>query len=259
MSDRREVILLEDVWFQYDGVPVLEGINLSVREQDFIGIIGPNGGGKTTLLSIMLGLMEPSRGCVSILGRAPRAARRFVGYVPQYTEFDHAFPISVWDVAMMGRLGRRGLLRRYSEEDKLAVEDILRQVDMLGYRDRQIGRLSGGERQRVYVARALASDPKILLLDEPTASVDTRVVGSIYELLRELNRQVTIILVSHDIGVVSSYVKTVACLNTRLIYHESKEITPDMLEAAYHCPIELIAHGLPHRVLDLHGAEEEGR
>ncbi|HUW10502.1 MAG TPA: metal ABC transporter ATP-binding protein [Anaerolineae bacterium] len=259
MSELREVILLEDVWFQYDGVPVLEGINLSVREQDFIGIIGPNGGGKTTLLSIMLGLMEPTRGCVTVLGRAPRAARRFVGYVPQYTEFDHAFPISVWDVAMMGRLGRRGLLRRYSEEDKLAVEDILRQVDMLGYRDRQIGRLSGGERQRVYVARALASDPKILLLDEPTASVDTRVVGSIYELLRELNRQVTIILVSHDIGVVSSYVKTVACLNTRLIYHESKEITPDMLEAAYHCPIELIAHGLPHRVLDLHGAEEEGR
>ncbi len=259
MSDRREVILLEDVWFQYDGVPVLEGINLSVREQDFIGIIGPNGGGKTTLLSIMLGLMEPTRGRVSILGRAPRAARRFVGYVPQYTEFDRAFPISVWDVAMMGRLGRRGLLRRYSEEDKCAVGDVLRQVDMLGYRDRQIGRLSGGERQRVYVARALASDPKILLLDEPTASVDTRVVGSIYELLRELNRQVTIILVSHDIGVVSSYVKTVACLNTRLIYHESKEITPDMLEAAYHCPIELIAHGLPHRVLDLHGAEEEGR
>jgi zinc transport system ATP-binding protein len=259
LSDRREVILLEDVWFQYDGVPVLEGINLSVREQDFIGIIGPNGGGKTTLLSIMLGLMEPTRGRVSILGRAPRAARRFVGYVPQYTEFDRAFPISVWDVAMMGRLGRRGLLRRYSEEDKCAVGDVLRQVDMLGYRDRQIGRLSGGERQRVYVARALASDPKILLLDEPTASVDTRVVGSIYELLRELNRQVTIILVSHDIGVVSSYVKTVACLNTRLIYHESKEITPDMLEAAYHCPIELIAHGLPHRVLDLHGAEEEGR
>ena len=259
MSDRREVILLEDVWFQYDGVPVLEGINFSVREQDFIGIIGPNGGGKTTLLSIMLGLMEPTRGCVTVLGRAPRAARRCVGYVPQYTEFDQGFPISVWDVAMMGRLGRRGLLRRYSEEDKCAVEDVLRQVDMLGHRDRQIGRLSGGERQRVYVARALASDPKILLLDEPTASVDTRVVGSIYELLRELNRQVTIILVSHDIGVVSSYVKTVACLNTRLIYHESKEITPDMLEAAYHCPIELIAHGLPHRVLDLHGAEEEGR
>ena len=121
---------------------------------------------------------------------------------------------------------------------------------------RQMGQLSGGERQRVYVARALASDPKILLLDEPTASVDTRVVGSIYELLRELNRQVTIILVSHDIGVVSSYVKTVACLNRRLIYHQSKEITPDMLEAAYQCPVELIAHGLPHRVLGLHDEEE---
>ena len=144
LSELSEVILLEDVWFQYDGVPVLEGINLSVREQDFMGIIGPNGGGKTTLLNIMLGLMEPTSGRVSILGRAPRAARRFVGYVPQYTEFDHAFPISVWDVTMMGRLGRRGLLRRYSEEDKRIVEEALQQVDMLEYRDRKMGQLSEG-------------------------------------------------------------------------------------------------------------------
>jgi zinc transport system ATP-binding protein len=151
------------------------------------------------------------------------------------------------------------LLRRYTEEDRRAVEDALRQVDMLGHKDRQIGKLSTGERQRVYVARALASGPEILLLDEPTASVDTRVMGSIYEVLQDLNRQVTIILVSHDIGVVSSYVKTIACLDRRLIYHDSKEITPDMLEAAYHCPVDLIAHGLPHRVLDLHHPQEEGR
>jgi zinc transport system ATP-binding protein len=259
LKDKQEVMQLEDVWVRYDGVPVLEGISLSVHERDFIGIIGPNGGGKTTLLKVLLGLVEPFRGRVRVLGGAPREARRAVGYVPQHTELDHSFPISVWDVAMMGRLGRRGLLHRYTEEDRGAVEEALRQVDMLGHRDRQIGKLSGGERQRVYVARALATRPELLLLDEPTASVDTRVMGSIYEVLQDLNRQVTIILVSHDIGVVSSYVKTIACLDRRLIYHESKEITPDMLEAAYHCPVDLIAHGLPHRVLDVHHSAEGGR
>jgi zinc transport system ATP-binding protein len=257
LGDNQEVILLEDVWVEYDDLLVLEGLNLSVRERDFIGIIGPNGGGKTTLLKVLLGMIRPARGRVQVLGREPAQARRFVGYVPQYTQFDHAFPVSVWDVAMMGRLSHRGLLKRYTEEDRRAAEEALRQVDMLQQKDRRIGQLSGGERQRVYVARALASSPEILLLDEPTASVDTRVVGSIYEVLQDLNRRTTIILASHDIGVVSSYVKTIACLDRELIYHESKEITPDMLEAAYHCPVDLIAHGLPHRVLQLHISGEE--
>jgi zinc transport system ATP-binding protein len=259
MSTRPEVICLEDLWVQYNGVTVLEGINLSVHERDFIGIIGPNGGGKTTLLEVLLGVIRPTRGRVSIVGLSPVEARRFIGYVPQYSEFDHAFPISVWEVAMMGRLGRRGLLRRYSNQDEDLVAKALRQVDMLQQRDRQIGQLSGGELQRVYVARALASTPEILLLDEPTASVDTRMVGSIYEVLQQLNRRVTIVLVSHDIGVVSSHVKTIACLNRRLIYHGSREITPEMLEAAYHCPVDLIAHGLPHRVFDHHYVEEAQR
>jgi zinc transport system ATP-binding protein len=255
----REVIRFEGVWVEYDGRPVLEDIDLTVRERDFLGIIGPNGGGKTTLLRVLLGLVSPARGRVTVLGRTPNEARRFVGYVPQRVEFDDEFPISVWDVAMMGRLSQRGLLKPYTEADRLMVEEALRQVDMLDHRGRQIGQLSGGERQRVYVARALASAPEILLLDEPTASVDTRVVGGIYEVLEELNRRVTIVLVSHDIGVVSSYVKTIACLNRHLIYHESKEITADMLEAAYQCPVDLIAHGLPHRVLDVHDSGEQER
>lgn len=255
-SARPEVICLEELWVQFDGLTVLEEINLSVQEQDFIGVIGPNGGGKTTLLEVMLGLVQPARGRVRILGRSPKEGRQFIGYVPQYTEFDYAFPISVWDVTMMGRLGRRGLLHRYTEDDKRVVAEVLRRVGMLGFKDRQIGQLSGGERQRVYVARALASEPEILLLDEPTASVDSSVVGSIYELLQELNRRVTIVLVSHDIGVVSSYVKTIACLNRRLIYHASKELTPEMLEAAYRCQVDLIAHGMPHRVFDVHSVEE---
>jgi zinc transport system ATP-binding protein len=259
LSGSREVIRFEDVWVQYDGHLVLENIDLTVRELDFMGIIGPNGGGKTTLLKVLLGLVSPAHGRVTVLGRTPSEARRFVGYVPQHVEFDDEFPISVWNVTMMGRLSHRGLLKPYTEEDRRAAEAALRQVDMLDLKDRQIGRLSGGERQRVYVARALASDPEILLLDEPTASVDTRVVGSIYEVLEELNRRVTIILVSHDIGVVSSYVKTIGCLNRSLIYHESKEITADMLETAYQCPVDLIAHGLPHRVLDVHDSGEQER
>jgi zinc transport system ATP-binding protein len=256
LSTKSEVIRLEDVWVQYDGLPVLEAISLSLHERDFLGIIGPNGGGKTTLLKVLLGLIQPSRGQVRIFGRSPEEGRRFIGYVPQYTKFDHDFPISVWDVAMMGRLVQRGLFRRYTREDKRVVAEALRQVEMLEFQDRQIGQLSGGQRRRVYIARALASDPKVLLLDEPTASVDSRVLGNIYELLQELNERVTIILVSHDIGVVSSYVKTIACLNHRLIYHASKEVTPEMLEAAYQCPVDLIAHGMPHRVFEHHPSEE---
>lgn len=259
MSTKFEVIRLEGVWAQYDGLPVLEDINLSLYEQDFLGIIGPNGAGKTTLLKVLLDLIQPTRGEVRIFGRSPKEGRRFIGYVPQYTEFDRDFPISVWEIAMMGRLGRRGLLRRYTHDDRRVVREALREVEMLEFKDRQIGELSSGERQRVYVARALATDPKILLLDEPTASVDIRILGSIYELLQRLNERVTIILVSHDIGVVSSYVKTIACLNRRLIYHASKEITPDMLEAAYGCPVDLIAHGMPHRVFEQHPVEEADR
>jgi zinc transport system ATP-binding protein len=258
MSTGNEVILLDDVWVQYNGVPVLEGVNLSVRERDFIGIIGPNGGGKTTLLKVLLGLEQPVHGRVRVLGKPPREARRSIGYVPQQAEFDREFPVSVWDVVMMGRIGRRGLFRRYNRDDRRAVSDALAKVDMLDHRDEPIGPLSGGQRQRVYIARALTSDPEILLLDEPTASVDSRVMGNVYGLLQELNEHVTIVLVSHDVGIISSYVKTVACLNRRLIYHASKQITPDMLEAAYLCPVDLIAHGIPHRVFDPH-PEEYGR
>ncbi len=243
------------MWAGYDGEPVLESINLSIKERDFVGIIGPNGGGKTTLLKVMLGLMQPNRGRVRILGRSAAQGRRFIGYVPQQVDFDRNFPVNVYDVAMMGRLGRRGLLRRYTSEDRRAVTRALQQVEMLDMKDRPIGELSTGQRQRVYIARALATEPKILFLDEPTASVDSHVTTSIYELLRKLNEHVTILLISHDMSAISSHVKTVGCLNRRLFYHESREITPEMLEEAYHCPIDLIAHGVPHRVFAPHSGE----
>jgi zinc transport system ATP-binding protein len=252
-ASQREVITIQHLWAGYEREQVLEDINLSVYEGDFIGLIGPNGGGKTTLLKVLLGLLPPTRGKVHVLGLPVQEGRRMIGYVPQAVEFDREFPISVWDVARMGRLGQRRLLQRYTTEDDAIVAKALHQVELYDLRRRPIGDLSGGQRQRAYIARALATQPKVLLLDEPTSSVDPQVSTGIYELLQQLNDQgVTILLVSHDIGVISSYVKTVGCLNRRLFYHGGEEITTDMLELAYQCPIDLIAHGVPHRVLSTH-------
>ncbi len=252
MSDK-EVVRLEDVWVQYNGVPILEGINLAIEQDDFLGIIGPNGGGKTTLLKIILGLISPSRGKVSVLGKPPEKSRSKIGYVPQHNLFDRDFPINVWDVVLMGRYGKSGLFRRYSSEDRRATQDALQTVGMLDHKDRQMGKLSGGELQRIFIARALVAEPRLLLLDEPTASVDPAMQTEFYELLEKLKRQMAIVLVSHDISAVSIYVDKLACLNRQLHYHGSKEITPEILEATYKCPVQMIAHGLvPHRVLKEH-------
>jgi len=253
---RQEVISVRHLWAGYNGEPVLEDVTLSVKELDFIGLIGPNGGGKTTLLKVLLGLLPPSQGEVRVCGRRVEEGRRCIGYLPQAVEFDRDFPISVRDVVRMGRLGRRRLLQRYTAEDDRIVAQALSSVGMLDMRDRPIGALSGGQRQRVYVARALATEPHILLLDEPMASVDPQASAGIYELLRQLNERITILMVSHDMSAISSNVKTVGCLNHRLFYHGEKQVTPDMLALAYQCPIDLIAHGVPHRVFPEHANEE---
>ena len=252
MADK-EVVKLEGVWVQYNGVPILEGINLAIEQDDFLGIIGPNGGGKTTLLKVILGLISPSRGKVSVLGKPPEKSRSNIGYVPQHNLFDRDFPINVWDVVLMGRYGKSGLFRRYSSEDRRATQDALQTVGMLDYKDRQMGKLSGGELQRIFIARALVAEPRLLLLDEPTASVDPAMQTEFYELLEKLKKQMAIVLVSHDISAVSIYVDKLACLNRQLHYHGSKEITPEILEATYKCPVQMIAHGfVPHRVLKEH-------
>ncbi len=257
---REAVITVRNLWAGYDHENVLEAVDLTVYERDFIGLVGPNGGGKTTLIKVLLGLLEPTRGTVRIKGQPVEKGRRYIGYVPQIVEFDRDFPVSVWDVARMGRLGKRRLFRRYTAEDDAIVEEILRRVEMFDLRDRAIGELSGGQRQRVYIARALVAEPEILLLDEPTASVDPQISTSIYELLRDLNQHVALLMISHDMGAISSYVNTVGCLNRRLFYHEEKELTPEMLELAYQCPVDLIAHGVPHRVFPehLHVQEHQG-
>jgi zinc transport system ATP-binding protein len=250
-----EVVKLNNVCVQYDGTPVLEDINLSIHHDDFLGLIGPNGGGKTTLLKLMLGLVAPSRGEVTILGEPPEKGRRYVGYVPQHSLFDRDFPINVLEVVLTGRLSHTKPFRWYNKSDREAAADALRSVEMLDFRDRQIGMLSGGQQQRVFVARALVSEPRLLLLDEPMSSVDTPMQEEFYELLDRLKQRMPIVLVSHDISAVSVYVDKIACLNRKLYYHESKELTPEDLEAAYHCPIQMIAHGVPHRVLKEHTHE----
>lgn len=251
----KEVITLEGVWAGYGNHMAIADINLVVQQGDFIGLIGPNGGGKTTLLKVLLGLLPASRGQVKILSRSVLAGRRYLGYVPQLLEFDREFPVKVEDVVRMGRLGKRRLLRRYNAKDEEIVTRSLEQVGLKQLRRRSIGELSGGERQRVYLARALASEPQILLLDEPTANVDSQIQNNIYELLRELNQTMTILMISHDLAAVSRYVKTIACLNRRLYYHNDKLITPEMIEQTYQCPVDLIAHGIPHRVFPPHSGK----
>jgi zinc transport system ATP-binding protein len=237
--------------FSYNGRPALRDVDLTIRRGNFTALIGPNGGGKTTLLKLMLGLLTPDRGTVRILGRPPAEVVVRVGYVPQDLGRNQRFPVTVRDVVLTGRLrGRRNWLR-YGRADRDAARRTMERLEILDLRNRRIGDLSGGQRQRVYIARALVSDPEILFLDEPTASVDAAHQTEFYELLRELNRTVTILIVNHDLMVISSFVQSVVCVNRTIHYHDGAEVT-DAMMSMYHCPVELVAHGIPHRVLKEH-------
>lgn len=245
-------IELEGVWFSYGKSPIIQDVNMKLEQGEFLGIIGPNGGGKTTLLKLMLGILKPDRGRIALMGHDPNNTRNRLGYVPQNLDFNLSFPISVMDVTLMGRMKRKQIGKGYSADDKEIIKKVLNEVGMWDYRNHPIGKLSGGQRQRVFIARALATEPQILFFDEPTASVDHEFETDLYDLLKKLNEEVTIVVVTHDIGVVSSYMKSIACLNRNLIFHEKGQITQDMINMAYHCPVDLIAHGLPHRVLPSH-------
>ncbi len=249
---KKIILSVKNISVQYDGVFVLENNTFSMNDHDFVTIIGPNGGGKTTLLKVILGLVRPDAGKVEVLGKSPLEACGEMGYVAQSVVFDRDFPINVWDTVLMGRLAKRRFFQQYNKVDFEITERVLNTVEMLPLRKRTIGSLSGGERQRVFIARALASEPKILILDEPTASIDPQMKTGIYDVLGELKKQMAIILVTHDVGVISAHVDKVACLNRQLFFHDTAEITKESLEAVYHCPVDLIAHGVPHRVFHQH-------
>jgi zinc transport system ATP-binding protein len=246
------VIDLKDIWVSYGSVTVLESVNLTVKDKDFLAIIGPNGGGKSTLLKVILGLIRPDKGSVNLLGGRPAKTRKDVGYVPQYHSSNLDFPITVWDVVLMGRLSHKGPLQRYTEDDRNAATEALKTVGMLDLKDRQIGELSGGQKQRVFIARSLVTKPKLLILDEPSTGIDSRMQKEFYELLNKLKSEIAIVMVTHDISAISVYVDKIGCLNRKFHYHDDKEISPHDLEVSYQCPVELIAHGVPHRVLKEH-------
>jgi zinc transport system ATP-binding protein len=254
----QNIIEVRDLNFSYNGQPVLRDVDLEVETGDFMAMIGPNGGGKTTLLKLMLGLLSADRGQILIFGKSPKAVSHRIGYVPQDVHINKDFPVSVLDVVLMGKLKPGRGWTRHSKNDRAAARQSLEKVEMADFDARRIGELSGGQLQRVFVARALVTEPELLFLDEPTASIDSKGQREFYALLKELNETITIIVVSHDLMVVSGYVKSVACVNQRLHYHGHAELTGEMIELMYQCtaeevcPVELIAHGVPHRVLHSH-------
>ncbi|KNZ42067.1 metal ABC transporter ATP-binding protein [Acetobacterium bakii] len=251
---RKKVVHVDHLTVYYGQTPAIAGVCLDVYEGEYLGIIGPNGGGKTTLLKSVLGIVPPTEGAVEIYGESITKNRTLMGYVPQVASLNKAFPMTLFEVVLSGRIkaGIRPFFK-YSEEDKEIAFQLLGKVGIEDLANRQISQLSGGEFQRMLIARALAVKPKLLLLDEPTASVDAASREQIFALLEELNKEMTIILVTHDLLAISSHVGQLACLNTTLVYHGEPELTEEVVNHLYGCPVDLIAHGVPHRVLKEHG------
>jgi zinc transport system ATP-binding protein len=228
---------------------IVDHVSLSIHRGDYLAIIGPNGGGKTTLLKLMLGLLKPRSG--KVIHHLPGGIQS-IGYVPQFSGFDRDFPLRVSEVVRMGTLGRLGALRPYGARERRDVDTVLRTLQLQHLADNRIGELSGGQLQRVLIARAIVAEPALLFLDEPTASIDQDSRGVLSRLLQDLNRRIPVVIVTHDITALAPAVKQVACVNRSLYYHPSGELTEPMLEEVYGCPVDLIAHGVPHRVLAEH-------
>ena len=254
-------IELRDVHFSYNGSPVLNGVSLEVPEGAFLAVLGPNGGGKSTLLKLLLGLISPQSGSVQVLGRAPGQSGGLIGYLPQYAKSGRGFPITVLDAVVLGLVrpglaGIRGLLPSRRERD--LARKALERVDLVDQAERSLADLSGGQRQRAFIARALVSGPRLLLLDEPTASVDPVARDGLLRLLADLNKEMTIVMVSHDVSALSRGVTGVACVNRTLHSHPAPVLTPELFQMVYGggaaecCPVDLVTHGHgPHCGLPL--------
>lgn len=235
------IIEVHDLSFSYSDTEVLKNISLQIHKGDYLGVIGPNGGGKTTFLKLILGLLKPNKGKIIL-------KTKNIGYVPQKaTYFDTNFPATVWEVVSMGRFGKVGMFKWLSKEDKEIIKRSLEQVGLLNLKDRLIGDLSGGQQQRVFIARALASEPEVIFLDEPTVGVDIKAQEQFYDLLEKLNKQLnlTLVLVSHDIDVVTNEATEIACVNQELIFHglPKEFIKEDYIKKLYGKDVKFILHG----------------
>ncbi|HEX3552250.1 MAG TPA: metal ABC transporter ATP-binding protein [Thermoanaerobaculia bacterium] len=246
------LIEVRGVTFGYGREVVLDRVDLNVEQRDFLAVIGPNGGGKTTLLKVILGLVRPWSG--EVIFRLPSGGdpRGRLGYVPQFSTFDKDFPLRLGDMVLMGRLGSGNLLRPYSRADRAAADEALERLNLEPLARAHVTEVSGGQLQRALIARALVSAPDVLFLDEPTASIDAESRETLRELLADLNRAIPIVVVTHDVTSFAPMVSRIACINRRLFYHGDPDLSREVMEEVYGCPVELVTHGVPHRVLDHH-------
>ena len=248
-----KLIELQNIAAIYDEKKVLSDVNLQVYEKDFLGVIGPNGGGKTTLIKLILGLIKPSSGRISFFHDGICVSNINMGYLPQYNQIDKKFPISVYEVVLSGLSKQKSLFKHFTQQQHLLVQETIERIGLTGLEKRAIGELSGGQLQRALLGRAIVAKPDVVILDEPNTYIDKRFETKLYQLLDEINRECAIILVSHDIGTVLQNVKSIACVNETLDYHADTEISGEWLEEHFGCPIELLGHGnLPHRILKCH-------
>ena len=250
------IIQVDGLSASYDHKTVLSQVNLTVYEHDFLGVIGPNGGGKTTLIKSILGLHQPDTGKIRFFKQGKEVPEIKMGYLPQYNTIDKKFPISVYEVILSGLSKQKSLFRRYNDEHHESVRQMIVRMGLEGLEHRAIGELSGGQLQRTLLGRSLVSNPEVVILDEPSTYIDKRFETKLYSLLEEINQERAIILVSHDIGTVLKNVKTIACVNETVHYHPHTEVPTEWLEEHFGCPIEMLGHGtFPHRVLKCHDHE----
>lgn len=244
----------------YESKPnVLQDVSLTVYDDDFLGIIGPNGGGKTTMLKAILGLIKTSSGSISFYSNGQKVPSLNIGYLPQINQIDKKFPIAVSDVILSGLTPKGTFLKHYTQADKQKVHTVAEQLGIENLLHRAIGELSGGQLQRVLLGRAIVDNPKLIILDEPSSYVDKLFEKNFYKLLGEINKKIAVMLVSHDVGTIISLVKNIACVNQRVHYHSGTDVSQEWLLNSYEsCPIEILGHGsLPHRVLMEHDHAHE--
>ena len=249
----KKLLEIKDLTAGYENQVVLENVSLTILANDFIGVIGPNGGGKTTLIKTILGLVKPLSGEMNLL-----ISKKNIGYLPQVNQIDKRFPISVIDVVRSGKATAALFSSfRKNRDEKEKAESLIQEMGITSIRNKSIGELSGGQMQRVFLCRALMNEPELLILDEPSTYVDNNFEGELYLKLKELNNRMAILLISHDVGTISFFVKTIACVNRSLHHHPSNIITEEQL-TAYNCPLQIITHGnIPHTVLKLHNDSHE--